>query len=585
MIANPVTTRGSTAVPALALMAALLAAAPAARAQATSPLTIIPDDATVAVTVRGLSIVGPKIDAAAAALGELLPIPVAQPSLFLKAAIEGGLKINKGLDEKGTLFAVIPNLSKAGIESIAGPQAGQVAVIGVPGTSIDELAGNLGFAAGELKPGAAPVERNGMHYAARGNYLLGSKSGQALKAVLAGKPLAGSLTAARKAEAEKADIWFHASPAGAPEQWASLLAQAESQFAVLPPDSAEQIKKVFGYVKDAQSASAAISLDDGLTAAFRIVAKPGTEFAGLFKHPAGKGTDLAGLPIVQPLLAFAQPGRLPFQTPESVAKDFKASLAQAGPALRNYLSEKDEETLVKSITTLSKHIGNQRAAIYRTANAAEAEKTGLFGFVVALDTTDGAAVEGALKDLIQIGKNAIEKAGDDAQGIKLVHKAGALTVGGAKGDTLTIDMPAEVKGMIDEQAKVILGPNWNTISWVRTGEKIVLQLGSDAETLAAAVELAKSGGAGLAGNDAVKAAYKRVSPVRGFELHVPIRTVAALVEAATAGNLTASLPKLESLTSIVASADGDSAAIEISLPMAELKAIVELVMKAQGRGQ
>src|SRR5262249_18450688 len=118
---------------------------------------LVPDDAAFGLVVRNLADVRAK--------GEKFfedndvdPNKVPRPATILKQVVNG-LGISKGLDEKGSIALVLPNLKKLGIEKVDPNDSQslipivQSLVLVIPVDDLDQMAGNFNLKKSELAPG------------------------------------------------------------------------------------------------------------------------------------------------------------------------------------------------------------------------------------------------------------------------------------------------------------------------------------------------------------------------------------------------------------------------------------------------
>src|SRR5262249_8380717 len=185
-----------------AVLAGLLLA-PVAPAQPGS-LNLIPDDATLGLVVRSLADVLDK--------GEKFfedhdvdPNKATRPATLLKQLL-GWLGVSKGLDEKGAVALVLPNLQKVGIQKVDPNDLENLIqvlmnlVLIIPVDDFGKMAGNFNLKQRDLVPGKIrTVDRGGppgAYVLPQGKHLLFGLNEKSVRLVAERRPLGKALSPA-----------------------------------------------------------------------------------------------------------------------------------------------------------------------------------------------------------------------------------------------------------------------------------------------------------------------------------------------------------------------------------------------------
>ena len=569
----------TTGGPALAAALLLLAAAPAG-AQ-TAPLDLIPADAAGGLVIKSLDAVGGKVDKFAAENN--IPMQGLTSADLFGLALGGRLGVKEGFDRKGPIAAVLPNFEAAAISAFDEKNL----VFLIPFSKLDFILTNFeGVQPDALKDGkiAAAGDR---FLAVKGNHLVIGFAEQTVAAVLKGKPLSGELTQGQLAGIAKQDIYLHVNPAGTGEVFPSLIGFLETNIPANDEATAQQVKQMIGLAKSLRGLGAGIRIDGGVGLTLTALPKPTGEFADILAKADGKTADLSGLPAVPPLGAFAGVANQALYKPGQIAGSIR-TLIEKSPEARDVLSEADEKKLTDALEAMVKAARSFKAVVYRNPNAAEAEKSGLFGMTGILEVADAEAFLAQVGDLAGVGANTIAKAAKAGGGPapKLEFAPKAETVGDARVDVLTIVPPENAPAQATEMLGKLFGPDRLKVRLALADKThVVYQLGSDVETLKAAIANVKAGAKGLADTKAVSGSTGRLASGRGALYLLSIANITKLaIGIQREQNPAVALDPVEALTAVAASASGDEARIEIFVPTAELKAIIQAAMQAQGGG-
>ncbi|HEY1381750.1 MAG TPA: hypothetical protein VGF55_33435 [Gemmataceae bacterium] len=554
------------------VLAILTAAAVPAVARADNPgPDLIPEDALVGVVVKNID----DLNAKAVKLTGELQVPLA---MGLPTLIKSVTPLREGVDMKGSMGVVIPNLDKLGVKIHAPPEAGDNQalldhiVLIFPVADADAIAANFGYKKGEWKLGTVKGHNfivNDMKLLLTERFLYVSRTELAIVVLRGGKPLPGSLGQTQARALREADAVLHVGLVGlGDEVRRAALAEIDKTLLLGDPDD-ETVKQATAALQETRGVTVGVKIEDGLTLDFLLsfTKSDGAAAKFLTVLRGGPGTsDLNGLPAANPVAAYAAKGDGTRNVHQARAL-FKVLLKNAF-GLNVALQGEDREKLLAAFDVLYKHLRGSRAAAY-AVDPAKAAKFGRTAAVVILDLDDPAEHLSGWKNFIEVANKTSLKVnqGDAGRAPKFSFTPAAEQLDGMPVDVLAMDNPKLDPG---DRAKNVQarGPDWNKIKMVTVGKQIVALFGSsDTDRLREAIRNVKEGNKGLAENPALAAQLKTLPAERKLELHGTGDVLAAFGVGGPANG------PAGSWVSLALVVEPDRLQIRLRTPLAQMKAL------------
>lgn len=566
----------------LALVLILAAAALPGPAPAQNPgVDLIPADALAGFAIKNLDDFLAKGDK----LAKDLKIPK-NPLVWLTDVFKL-LKLEKGMNMKGSAAAVIPNLEKLKVKLNSPPflhdwqqdleTLFNHLVVILPVADADAIASNFGFKKGEWKLGTVKsqkfdkVDKREIKLLLTERFLYASPTEAAIKAVRESKPLPAALSEAQARSLRDADAALHLGPLALGDKlWGAFLADIERNLLLGDPDDDAIVKQATAAAKEIRSGTLVLRLEDGLTFDFILsfTKKNGAAAKFLTVMRGGPGTsDLNGLPATSAVAAYAARGD-GTRNAHQARVLFKLILKDAFD-LDVHLQADDRKKLLAAFDVLYKHLRGSRAAVY-AVDAKKAGKVGQVAMVVILDLDDPAEHLSGWKNFIEVAnKTSLKVNQNDAKKApRFSFTPGAEKLDGLAVDVLAMENPKLDKGERDRNIKA-RGPDWDKIKMVTVGKQIVALFGSsDMDLLRAAVKNVKEGNKGLADNKAMAAHLKTLPAERKIEFHGQGGFFLAAF-----GQSMAAKERVNSWVSAALVVEPDRLQVRVRLPLAALKAL------------
>src|SRR5262245_24862415 len=177
------------------------------------PLDLVPDDAAFGLVVRSIADVRDK--------GEKFfedndvdPNKAPRPATLFKDLLKN-LNIKDGLDEKGSVALVLPNLKKLGIEKIDPNNFASIIdvlmslVLVIPVEDMDKMAGNFDLKKGDLESGKLVGDAPNHYLLARDKHLLYGFKEKSVRLVAERRPLSKALSPAQAKALAGSDVALH----------------------------------------------------------------------------------------------------------------------------------------------------------------------------------------------------------------------------------------------------------------------------------------------------------------------------------------------------------------------------------------
>jgi WD40 repeat protein len=553
------------------------------------PLDLVPDDAAFGLVVRNLADVLDK--------GERFfedndvdPNKAPRPATLFKQLLPG-LGISKGLDEKGSIALVLPNLKKLGIEKVDPNDASFLRVFSslvlvIPFDDLDRMAGNFDLKEKDLASGKVCKARRpsgfffgDFYVAAQGKHLLLGLAEKPLQLVADRRPLTKALSRAHAKVLQEADVAVHFGTEGWGPVYHSLLRDLRK---VLQLEDSKTDNKVIEQFVEALGKASFVGggLTLGKESRLDVVASfpkgqaaaEARKFVSTLR--AGPGvSDLDGLPAVDPLVAYAAKG------------DGVRNVAMARALLRVLLGkwlgievdlgDENRKKFLEAFETMYRHLKGSRAVVYLTPRARQ-DKVGRVAAIVVLDVDDPDAHRKGWAKLVEVANAAAPKVTrqDRTTSPRFAFKAKAEAIGGAPVDWLTVEVPG-LEREVRREYERLLGPDWNKVRMVIQGKRVVGLVGSDVETLGQTLTNLKERKKGLTEHAPVAAALRRLSSERKIELHFNLRDWLPLLRRGASG-LDAP-PPVKELTSVALTVEEDRIGLQVRSAAEEQAAVVRLL--------
>lgn len=579
---------GSFAAIAAAVLLALPTPGRAADEKPAGVTDLVPEDAAFALMIRNIAELSERgdkfIEASNLRMGE-----GDRPSRLFSNVFEY-FGVKKGVQLKAAAVIVVPNLKALGIEAPKQPDLRylltvlQNTVIIAPYDDLDEMAGNFGLKAADLKPGAIKAAKDSPNIGnvvvtAKGKHVYVCQTEKALKAVVDGKPLGGALAPVQRDALAKADFSILFGPKAGGTLWSLLLNSFKDK--LIPRDAKGQEKEtvdtVFDALGEVRFFVLALRFDDGL-AADMIASFPGANDGGaksakfLDALRAGPGTsELNGLPRVTPIIAYGAKGDGVRNV--QMARALVKLILNHGLGIEVVWSEEERKKFYADFDVMYEHLKGSRLVFYRTP-AADAEKVGSVAAVTILDLDDTDAHLARWASLVDLANSLNVKLAKENRKTapKFAYKAKAETIDGLRVDHLSVEIP-ELPAEVKKEYEKTFGPDWNKIRLAVQGKQVVALLGSDVTRLKETLNNLKTGNKGLADDKAVTATLARLAPERKIEVHMNLAEFQAFLDGAK--------PAGKSLSSFALTIEPERLQLEVRVPPADLKALVKALGMAK----
>lgn len=395
------------------------------------PLDLVPADATVAIAIPNLTKLQDKGDKLVADSGANIP---RLSNLFQQ--LFNGLGVNAGLDPDQSMAIMLARRDPKKDGPINLDDLVQLIVVVIPFKDRDQMAGNFGFKAGELKPDETkPGELNQagnfkVFFRTRDSHLFISPNEQSLLSVVKGKPIRGELDATRQKQLDQADLIAHLAIPAVQREWKELLGALEQK--IQPTDAAEK-EVLREFIRSAESFRfllASVRLDDGIAFSTTVVlpkeARESAKKLAALLGTARDRTGLRGLPegnVVAAQSYMTDGSRNAFLIRSVLAFLLNGSGSfDIGPVF----TAADRLNYMNIFTDVWQRLQGSRVAMYQTPSEFQ---LGLFSFVAILDTEKPDQLMAELKELAKLAdaKFLEEQPADKRQALieKLVGDLGS----------------------------------------------------------------------------------------------------------------------------------------------------------------
>jgi hypothetical protein len=542
------------------------------------PLDVIPNDAAFGLVIKNLAELRDKGEKFLETHKIDLP-GEDRPSRLFENVLKY-LKIEKGLNEKGTLAVVVPNLKKVGVKR------GDIfavllnLVIVVPYSDLDQMAGNFKKKADDLKPGevveiGAAGGFEPKYLLRKGKYVMVGLRQEPLDWYNDGKPVTADLSPAQRAALARSDLALLLGIEPLSDLAKSSIDGLEKAMILQGDTESNAVSRQFiAAVREVRFVAGGLHLGDGgsidLVASFPKGEAGKAAKAFLEALRAGPGySDLVALPDHDPLFAYAAKG------------DGVSNVAMVR-ALLNILIDKggfgdlltnaDRKNFHLALEPMYKHLKGSRAALYRTSD----ESKGLLAGVGILDLDDPEAHLAEYPKMLGVFNTVSDRlykdTPDTAPHFRYTPKA--ETVNGLRVDHLQVrfkDLPKETR----HQLKQLYGPDWDTLRLAVRDKSVVVLLGSDQELWKETLRNQDKGLRGLADNKVMKEALAKLSPERKIELHFCLKHLVPFTDGPDAGKGVKT--PVEGFSSIAMIAEPDRFQIQITAAKSEVQSFAKLL--------
>jgi hypothetical protein len=369
-----------------------------------SALDLIPANAAAAVVIRNAEELRKKGDEFLMKSNVDLGI---RPTDAL-ALVRNMLNLNEGVDLEQPAAAVL--LRPEGARKTVGLEDLTVSLyIVVAFTDLDKIAGNFGFAKGELKPDriARTKDRQFIKFVmARGKHLYLAADEAPLERLRKAKALPDELSARQRQDFGAADFLIHINPKAIGEDWSGMVKEAEAELTkVNDPEEKKSIGQFVRALESLRFGLAGFRVGDGLGIQFLTAFPKDKEETRQFLdslRAQGKA-ELRGLPDGRVVLAQAYAG--------DSSKNAVLARAFFNFLLRNFLETKqltsatDRPSFVGVFNEVWQRLEGSRIAAYLTSNES---KLGLFSLVAILQTRDAEKFLAEMRTLTKIADGTLD---------------------------------------------------------------------------------------------------------------------------------------------------------------------------------
>jgi hypothetical protein len=564
--------------PRLVWLPAVILALAAGRAPAQEgPLDLIPNDASFGLVIKNLAGLREKGEKFLDTHKIDLPQENRPSALFEK--LLNHLKIEKGLDEKGSMAVVLPNLKKVGVKR--GELFGVLMNLHVvvPFTDLDKIAGNFKKKAADLKPGEVIEIDNPDGFAkyllVKGKHLIVGARQEALEWYDAGKPVTGDLSPAQRAALAKSDIALHLGIEPLSDLGKSTIDNLEEAMIRQGDTEGNAVSRQFiAALRQVRFVAGGLHLGDDssidLVASFPKgdAGKAAKTFLEALR--AGPGySDLVALPDHDPLFAYAAKGDGVYNV--AMVRALLNIIIDKG-GLSDLLPDADRKKFHLALEPAYKHLKGSRAALYRTTD----ESKGLLAGVGILDLDDPEAHLAEYPKMLDVFNTVSDRlykdSPDTAPHFRYTPKA--ETVNGLRVDHLQIrfrDLPKETR----HQMKQLYGPDWDTLRLAVRDKNVVVLFGSDQDLWKETLRNQDKGLRGLADNKVMKEALAKLAPERKIELHYCLKNLVPFLDGPDAGK--AVKTPVGGFSSIAMIAEPDRFQIQITAAKSEVQSFAKLL--------
>jgi hypothetical protein len=369
-------------------------------------LDLIPANASMAVVIRHPEELRKKGDVFLKESGLDLGIRPTDALAFIK----NFLGVNQGLDLEQPAAAVLlrrDNERKPiGLEDLT-----QNLYFVLAFTDLDAMAGNFGFAKGELKLGTITKAKNPNDFAqyvlARGKHLYIATFNGPLERAQRAKSVIEDLSTAQRRAFGSADLLVHVNPKALQGDSNDFVRMIEVEFnKVSDPQEKQSVQQFVQALASTRFALAGVRVGDGLGISFfTALPKEKNDAVRTFLDSLRtEGTaDLKGLPVGRVVAAQAYAGD----------GDKNALFARAffNFLLKNVLESKqitsatDRPTFVGVFSEVWQRLKGSRVGVYLTSDES---KRGLFSVVAILDTQDAEKFLGDMRILAKIADGTLD---------------------------------------------------------------------------------------------------------------------------------------------------------------------------------
>jgi hypothetical protein len=562
--------------PRLVWLPGVILALAAGPAPAQQGLDVVPDDAAFALVVKNLAELREK--------GEKfldthkIELPKDRRPSFLFEQIVAALKIEKGLNEKGTLAVILPNLKKMRVkkDNLMGILNSLHVVI--PYSDLDKMAGNFGKKASDLKEGEAVDVSDGgfVKYVLRkGKYLIVGARQEPLDWYAEGKPVTGELSPAQRDALSRSDLAMVLGIEPLSEIAKSTIDDLEKSMIRQGDTAGNEVSRQFiNALREVRFVVGGLHLGEGgsidLVASFPKGDSGKTAKAFLEALRAGPGySDLNALPDRDPLFAYAAKGDGVYNV-AMVRALLNIIIDKSGD--KDLLPDADRKKFHLALEPMYKHLKGSRAAMYRTRD----DSKGLLAGVGILDLDDPLAHLAEYPKMLEVFNTVSDRlykgTPDTAPHFRYTPKA--ETVDGMRVDHLQIhfkDLDKESR----QQMRQLFGPDWDTLRLAVRDKSVVVLFGSDQELWKETMHNQDKGIKGLAENKVMQEALKKLAPERKIELHFCLQNLTPFMKGPDEGK--AVKGPVEGFSSVAMIAEPDRFQIQIRAAKSEIQAFAKML--------
>lgn len=529
-------------------------------------LDLIPEDAAAAVAVDKVSDLRAK--------GERLFDETGMPRVAVTLAFQwlwGGAGVKRGIDENAAAAVVIAPEREADDDSRPVDGIIERLVLIVPVRDLDAMAANFELEADDMGQDQL-VERHSRVLQLHGRHLYVGRHRQAVADCVNAERLAGTLSEAARKQYDDADIlvllgtepWGHV--------WRELVDDMKKRV-TLPgdPEGQQVARTLLRAVEGARYALAGVRVDDGIAVSLTVFLSDDPEVTEFLRTLRGglEPSTLAGLPEGRPILAMAARGE-GTQNVVIARSLMKLALATAGD-VRSQFSDDERAELIAGFGRTWRQLNGSRLAVYRTDDP---QQHGFMCLLAVFDPDDPQQFIDDARPLVrQVGQSLFRWSDEpDGPRLNVQFRRNAEQMGDRHVDVVQFDADAFEEELRAELAQM-LGPQWHRLKICTVGSHVVVMLGSDASLLRGAVDNVRQGKRGLAEQEALRQADRRLHAGRKIESYFSID------EAYELGHLIEGQPPRRDatpcrhMTSTALTIHDDRVQLDVWVPTADIKTV------------
>lgn len=549
-------------------------------------LDAIPSDAWAYVAIPSLE----NLDGKVAMMSKKLGLPAQS----LVGMAQGMLGLGELLDSAGGMAIVVTDFKTMSPEGIA---------MLMPSSDPDALIKKLTAAGGgdDEEDEDAPADKDvtkGMlmgqpvFAAKKGKFaVLGRSRDACIAVVKAKKSVGAAMEKQRLAAYGKSDVIISL----AISKW---LKQFEPQIkAMLPMLAAgaggdatqitRQIDQLMKSGADVESTDLCIRMDEsGVSIVGMGTPRGGSDLAStLSKRKPQKESLLARLPKETFAIAFgAIASEVTSKDIDELTETLPAQLKQFGDEIT--FDEDKVKSLARNLGELSKMLGKSAVAVSILPDGSD----GVLGATAVVECSNPEEVISSLGKLVKEfkGLSDAEEFTKACEGV--VHRVGAEDIGGAKVDTLSVDLAKLMPDIEAEEAdsyKKLVGKDGFMLRFAQAGkDAVVFGVGGGKKRFATLIESASSKGAGLGGDAGITNVDKFLPDAKTAEFYVAIDAIVDGVQKtmATLGedsDVPIKLGKINAPLGGSTTVDSGSGRLDLFVPMELITSLKDAFMAAQ----